>query len=338
MESTGQRVATLATAGPAEEAGHAWVEAPEGSSVATATAMASPVRVVVARRGAAAACEAAVAVFGSIEAACSRFDPTSRLSAVNAHPERWHRPGRTCYAALREAWWAYQRTGGRYDPRVSSAPTASGKPSSSHRGNEDRGRERAGHRVTARAAALRLPWRPRFDDQAKSVHLGGSPVDLQGIGRGLAVRRARDLLATVPHLIEAGGDCYGTGRAPDGGPWRVAVEDPTGSGRPLAVLAISDVACATSARRRRPGPGGALNPRHRADPVTGGAAGDGLLAVTVVGPDPVMAEVWSKALLSAGVTRIATEASRRGLGAGWVTEDGTFSCNAALASRLLWRC
>ena len=61
---------------------------------------------------------------------------------------------------------------------------------------------------------------------------------------------------------------------------------------------------------------------HLIDPRTGEPGGDGLAAVTVAGPDPAWAEVWSKALFVEGARSIAAAARSRGLAAWWVGGDG----------------
>ena len=75
---------------------------------------------------------------------------------------------------------------------------------------------------------------------------------------------------------------------------------------------------------------------HLIDPATGLPGGAGLLAVTVLWPDPAWAEVWSKALFLAGEYRIAKEARRRGLTAWWVDTDGHLAMTPAARQRTTW--
>ena len=62
----------------------------------------------------------------------------------------------------------------------------------------------------------------------------------------------------------------------------------------------------------------------------------GLLAVTVAGPDPAWAEVWSKALFVEGAATIASLARARGLAAWWVAADGTLEMTPAARIRTRW--
>ncbi|MGH9086689.1 MAG: FAD:protein FMN transferase, partial [Acidimicrobiales bacterium] len=148
---------------------------------------------------------------------------------------------------------------------------------------------------------------------------------LDGIARGLALRWASRALKGTHHLLEVGGDCYGAGRGPDGAPWRIGVHDPLeiGAPSPLAVLALSDAACATASAH--------------AVRASGQLTGGGLLSVTVLGPDPVTTAVWSRVLLLAGASAIAEAAGRRRLAACWVTDDGSLRLSPALEPSVLWR-
>jgi len=58
--------------------------------------------------------------------------------------------------------------------------------------------------------------------------------------------------------------------------------------------------------------------------------------VTVFGPDPAWAEVWSKALFVGGGRAIAGEARPRVLAAWWVTDAGDLEMPAAARARTAW--
>ena len=278
----------------------------------------------------------ALGVFSDVEVACTRFDPESPLMRANAHPDRWHRVPPLLYRALGEAFRAHQRTGGRFDPRVlrdlvglgydRSLPFEAGPVEVP--------------RCQAVARRAHGPWRPRFrGGPSLAVHLGGVPVDLGGIGKGLAVRWASERLAgrTAAHLIEAGGDCWAAGTGPDGPGWRVGVEDPLGGTEPLAVLELRDRACATSSVRVRAWRAGGRRVHHLVDPRTGLPGGDGLRAVTVVGRDPAEAEVWSKVLFLQGAAGIGEAARHHRVAAFWVDDDGAVGESPALSPFVLWR-
>lgn len=277
--------------------------------------------------------EAALGVFSTVEAACTRFDPASSLMQANRRGDRFTRVGRTCFDALMEAHHAYGRTRGRFDPRVLADLVGLGY---------DRSLPFASEMVTTRPApprhAARPPWRPRFRGASCEVLVGPYPVDLGGIGKGLAVRWASQALRRVTrdHLLEAGGDCYCSGSSPDGKLWRVAVEDPAGGADPVAVLALRDRACATSSVRLRRWRAGSDEVHHLIDPRHGRPGGNRLMAVTVVGPDPAHAEVWSKVLFLEGARHIGAVAGHKGIAALWVATDGSIGTSNALAPYLVW--
>jgi thiamine biosynthesis lipoprotein len=143
-------------------------------------------------------------------------------------------------------------------------------------------------------------------------------------------------LGTAAFLLEAGGDLVACGEPPEGGAWRVALQDPTGAPGPLAVIAVADEAITTSSVRLRRWTIGEREVHHLIDPRTGEPGGAGLLAVTVAGPDPAWSEVWSKTLFLEGRTGVAALARRLGLAAWWVADDGSLEMTAAARARTIW--
>lgn len=285
---------------------------------------------------AARALEEAREVFARVESACTRFDPDSPLMRANARPDRWHVVPQECADAVREAGRAHRETGGVFDPRVLEALLRLGY---------DRSLPFAGGAVEvagtgSEAPRGRSPWRPRVQRRADRhrMHLDGTPIDLGGIGKGLAVRwaweRLRDAGESV--MVDAGGDCRFSGPGPDGDGWHVGVEDPGGGAGPVAVLVLTDAGCATSSIRVRRWKADGRRVHHLIDPRTGYSGGEGLLAVTVIDPDPAWAEVWSKTLFLAGPAEIAGVAAIRDLAAVWVEGDGTVRVNPAARPLVLW--
>jgi thiamine biosynthesis lipoprotein len=280
------------------------------------------------------AMDAALADFAAIDRHCTRFDADSDLMAASRAGEMWHQVGAVCFAALLEAAHAYRDTAGRFDPRVHDDLVRLGY---------DRSR-RFGPMSTRAAAALAErsalpPWTPEFRPATFEVRVGPHPVDLGGIGKGLAVRAAAGRLApaTAGFLIDAGGDCWCGGSAPDGGTWRIAVEDPAGSDVPAAVLALSNQAVATSSTRVCSWSIGARAVHHLIDPTNGLPGGEGLAAVTVVGDDSAAAEVLSKTLFLAGSAGIAAAARRADVAAMWISTNGDVAFSPDLAPFVVWQ-
>ncbi len=312
--------------------------APDRQSLAVAwRAMGSPLRLSIVvpvgdPAAAGRAAEAASAVrdeFEASEAAMSRFRETSEITRLN------RRAGRgiaiavspRLSRALATCDRAHRLTDGRFDPRVVRDLERLGDRGAPI-GDPDRsGRTRP--TVDGRIVERDPDGRVRLPE----------PVDLGGIGKGLALRWAADAIRRrgfEAFLVEAGGDLVAGGEPPDGGPWRIGIEDPFGGSTPLAVIAAAGEAVATSSVRRRHWTLDDRTVHHLIDPRTGEPGGAGLVAVTVAGSDPAWAEVWSKTLFLEGRAGIAALARRRGLAAWWVAGDRTLEMTAAARARTIW--
>jgi FAD:protein FMN transferase len=60
------------------------------------------------------------------------------------------------------------------------------------------------------------------------------------------------------------------------------------------------------------------------------------VAVTVAGPDPAWAEVWSKTLFLEGPHGIGPRARSLGLAAWWIRADGALEMTPAARVRTAW--
>lgn len=282
-------------------------------------------------------------VFRGIERSCTRFDVGSDLMRANAAADEWAVVSHDCYDVLDAAFSAHIATGGIFDPRMLTTLERLGY---------DRSWDTMGTGdsvVTGPAMPLRDTWRPTFDPATCAVRIGALPVDLGGIGKGFAVRRAIAALQGVGSaaLVEAGGDLATFGDGPHRQPgerrvWRAGVESPFGRtddaarAEPAAVLDASNAALATSSVRLRSWRSGEKDVHHLIDPRTGEPADSGLAAVTVVADDPAWAEVWTKVGFVLGAQEIADFMDHRGIAALWVDNEGFVQSSPALGERLLW--
>jgi thiamine biosynthesis lipoprotein len=267
--------------------------------------------------------------FEASESAMSRFRQTSEITELNRLSPT--APAGPVSIRLRQALMACDRarrlTGGLFDPRVLLDLERLGDHGAPI------GQMNGAHIARAGHAGRVVDWLP--SGRARLAE----PVDLGGIGKGLALRWAANAvrrLGVRSFLLDAGGDLVTAGEPPEGGPWRVGLEDPFGGHDPLAVVASWDGAVATSSIRRRHWVADGRAVHHLIDAQTGEPGGEGLLAVTVAGPDPGWAEVWSKTLFLEGLSGIATAARRRGLAAWWIAEDRTIEMTPAGRARTLW--
>lgn len=309
-------------------------------------------RVVAPRPGADEALDRAVAAISAVATHLTRFEESSALSRANRAPQAWHLVPAELTEAVAAAELAYRTTGGLFDPRVLDVLLGWGydrtfaeviaSPSDPARLRAVGADERRATARTGPAASQAGPWQPAVLHAAGGpglLHLGGVAIDLGGIGKGLAVRRAATELAGAGAsvLVDAGGDEWLGGPGPDGDGWKVGVEDPHGGESPVLVLRVQDQGCATSSTRRRRWTAGGRPVHHLVDPRTGTPGGAGLAAVTVLHADPAWAEVWSKTLFLAGAGEIAAQAHVRDLAAAWVHEDGRVQVSAAMEPHVLWR-
>lgn len=168
-----------------------------------------------------------------------------------------------------------------------------------------------------------------------------APIDLGGIGKGLALRwaarRAAAILDATGFLLEAGGDIASRGLFGEAR-WSIGIEDPAGGAEPVAVCVLEPgQSVATSSVLVGRWMDAAGRPvHHLIDPSTGEPGGAGLQAVTVASSDPAWAEVWSKALFLEGAGSVAGVARRRGLAAWWVDDAGQLSMTPAARQQTSW--
>jgi thiamine biosynthesis lipoprotein len=158
--------------------------------------------------------------------------------------------------------------------------------------------------VLTRCSALERETRGFF-----SVRAGGR-LDPSGYVKGWAVARAAEALeagGARAFLINAGGDVIARG-----GPWRVGIRHPEEHDRLAAVLAVTDLAVATSGEYER----GA----HILDPHTG-LPPSGLLSVTITGPDLARADAYATAAFAMGEEGPEWTATLTGYDAMCVTTD-----------------
>jgi FAD:protein FMN transferase len=140
-------------------------------------------------------------------------------------------------------------------------------------------------------------------------------LDPSGFVKGWAVAEAARRLASAGaqnFCINAGGDIVARGRAAPDRPWRVGIRHPEDLETLAAVLAVEDLAVATSGHYER----GA----HIVDPHTGRPP-SGLLSVTVVGPDLGSADAYATAAYAMGADGPAWTATLTGYDAMCITTD-----------------
>mgnify|MGYP005954348021 CR=1 FL=1 len=160
---------------------------------------------------------------------------------------------------------------------------------------------------------------------AASLARAGMEVDLGAVAKGFAAREAeaaiRDAGGTSA-MLDLGGNVTVIGAKEDGSPWRVAVKDPRDTGSYLCVLALTDVTLSTSGGYERYFEEDGVRYHHIIDPETGYPADSGLLSVTVVSADHLLADALSTALFTLPQAEGQALLDRCGAEAMWVDLDG----------------
>lgn len=150
-------------------------------------------------------------------------------------------------------------------------------------------------------------------------------LDLCGIAKGHALDRMVALLLDAGHdsfLVDLGGELAARGSHPSGRPWQVGIEDPRSDADGLAgILALRDMAVATSGDRANGYDLGGRRYSHIVDPETREPVASPLASVSVLMPTACEADGWATALMAAGADgpRIARG---RGIAALFQFRDG----------------
>ncbi len=125
-------------------------------------------------------------------------------------------------------------------------------------------------------------------------------IDLGSIAKGYALNEAKRILeqsGITSALIDGGGDIYALG-AYNNQPWVIGIRNPRGEGV-VGSLELKDMAVVTSGDYERVFEEGGKKYHHILNPETGFPA-EGLASVTVISPDPALADAWATAFFVLG--------------------------------------
>jgi FAD:protein FMN transferase len=143
-----------------------------------------------------------------------------------------------------------------------------------------------------------------LDAKARSVRFGvpGVRINLGGIAKGYTVEHAAELLRKqgVQHaLLNAGGDTRVIGDR-RGQPWIVGIRHPRQAGEVVTRLPIVDEAISTAGDYERFFEENGRRYHHIINPSTGRPT-EGILTVTVIGPDGTLTDGLDTAIFVLGV-------------------------------------
>lgn len=175
----------------------------------------------------------------------------------------------------------------------------------------------------------------QFDAEARTVTLpAGTELDLGSVAKGYAGDQVMALFreaGVTSAIINLGGNVQTLGARPDGTLWRVAVQDPFGTGL-AGVLEVADRAVVTSGGYERYFEADGERYWHILDPQTGYPARSGIASATVVGESGLLCDGLSTALFILGAEK-AEELWRTMGGFDYllIAEDGSVTITAGIA-------
>jgi thiamine biosynthesis lipoprotein len=233
----------------------------------------------------------------AVVAVFSPWEPDSEISRFNGAPVGTWALSQPFWSLLDQAMDIADDTSGAVDPTLGALVDLWGfgppgpRPADSPLPADDE----------IEAALAVSGWRKlRLHREARAaVQAGGMTLDFSGIAKGHAVDRVSERLTAMgatSHLIEIGGELRGAGVKPDGQPWWVEIEQPPGSPAPRTLIALIDIAMATSGDYRRAFSHEGRRYSHTVDGRTGRPIDNGLASVTVVHPSAMKADAFATAL------------------------------------------
>ena len=150
--------------------------------------------------------------------------------------------------------------------------------------------------------------RVEMDAEAGTVAIpDGMEIDLGSVAKGYTgdqVMQAFRDAGVTSGMISLGGNVQVLGTKPDGSPWRIAIQDPTGEGF-VGVVEAVDQAVVTSGGYERFFEQDGVTYWHILDPATGKPAHSGVISSTIVGASGTMCDALSTALFVMGPDRAA---------------------------------
>lgn len=265
--------------------------------------------------------ERARTLASSLEAAWSRFVPTSDISRMNTARGRAVRVSNDTEVLIRYMIAAFDVTEGLFDPFVLPALVTAGYH-----------RSMAGDDAMS-CAAKRAATKPTASDVAIEstdgetwcrLH-GGATLDPGGLGKGLAADIIAERLmlnGAKGVLVSMGGDIRCLGESPDSAGWVIDIEALAHPSFGATTVVLRSGAIATSSTHAKRWHGG----HHIIDPTTCAPIDErsprALRMSSVIASTAVWAEVFATATLVAGVDTAGLIIEARGLAARFERTDG----------------
>jgi thiamine biosynthesis lipoprotein len=288
--------------------------------------------------------DAAFLEMGRVEADLDPYDATSAVAAINASPGGWHPApgsaievidaagrlgvGRWFSPALLGVTRLYDFGGRGSVPTTSQLAAATAAATAARRDLIVEGGDQGPWRIllgsaeaTPDASAVALSPGSANPTDTRGSGTATVALDFGGAAKGLAIDRAMSALRETPGIraamITAGSSTQVWGAKPDGGPWRIGIEDPRATGRVIAIVGSpgpGPVNVSTSGDYQLYFERDGIRYHHLLDPATGRPA-RGLRSLTVYGSlTGLDADILSTALFVMGPSGLRQAAKQYGVG------------------------
>lgn len=271
-----------------------------------------------------------------VEQSMSTYVVSSEVSRFNAtRSTKWFPVSAMVCTAVADALSISELTDGAFDITVGPVVDLWGfGPEGSRTAPPDESMIAAAKRRVGYARLSTDCSRPALRKSVADVH-----IDLSAYAKGYAVDRVAELLdaeGLADYMVEIGGELRIRGKNASGGPWRIAIESPTGTGGPVRIVELSNTAMATSGDYRNYFEFDDRRYSHTIDPRVGAPVSHDLAAVTVVDDRASFADAMATALLVLGPEQGMRLAERRGLAVYFQrrARDGVVESMSSAFSRL----
>lgn len=248
------------------------------------------------------------AALSQVEALCeryellfSRFNPQSRLFALNAAAGAWVEVGEELAHVLQLTLGYCERTGGLFDITMGGVCRL-----------WDFKRQHVPSAAAVGEALAHVNWRNvQVDGTRARLADPRACVDLGGIAKGYIADRVVDILraaGATTGVVNLGGNVVCLGGKPDGGAWNVGLRAPVPSGGTLQAASFASVAVrgksvVTSGVYERSFVRNGRVLHHILDPQTGMPAATDVLSAAVVSDTSLDGDGYTTALVVMGAKR-----------------------------------
>lgn len=234
-----------------------------------------------------------------LEQIFSHYRPDSNLSQFNRHhAATWFPVPNELAEVVQLAKSVHQQTEGALDPTIAPLVDLWGFGPKGRRASAPS--EEEVNAAKARSGLNKV--QVKMEPPALFKSDAAVTLNLSAVVEGFAAREIDQLLTkngSQNHLVNIGGEVAARGCSPDGHPWNVGIQNPSDAGI-CTTMALINESATTSGTYRQHFEAGGRSYSHILDPRTGRPVEHRTTSVTVIHPDPALADAYATALLVLG--------------------------------------